>query len=87
MFEDYLGISDHDLDEREANRAVFFFVSDMKPSEVKTIVRVILQQTTSIHYVDIIYRWENEMHPDRSVLWGDGHEQEYTGRVIFEEDK
>ena len=87
LFEDYLGIDDRDLDERETNRAVFFFVSDMKPSEVKNRIRTILEQTTSIYYVDVIYRWENEMHPDRVVLWADGHEQEYTGHVVFEEDK
>lgn len=87
LFEDFLGISDRDLDEREEHRAVFFFGSDMKPSEVKAIVRTILQQTSSIHYVDIIYRFEHEMTPDRVVLWADGHTQEYTGHVVFEEDK
>ena len=87
LFEDFLGISDRDLDEREEHRAVFFFGSDMKPSEVKAIVRTILQQTSSIHYVDIIYRFEHEMTPDRVVLWADGHMQEYTGHVVFEEDK
>ena len=87
MFEDFLGITDRDLDEREGNRAVFFFVSDMKPSEVRNRIRTILNQTTGIYYVDIIYRFENEMHPDRVVLWRDGREQEYTGHVMFEEDR
>lgn len=87
MFEDYLGITSNDLDEREDHRAVFFFMSNMKPSEVKTLIRTILNQTASIHYVDVVYRWETEMNPDRFVIWGDGHEQEYTGRVVFTEDK
>ena len=87
LFEDFLGISDRDIDEREDHRTVFFFMSDMKPSEVKNRIRAILNQTTSIHYVDVIYRWETEMNPDRFVIWGDGHEQEYTGRVVFTEDK
>ena len=87
IFEDYLGISARDLDEREDHRAVFFFVSDMKPSEVKNRIRTILNQSSSIHYVDVVYRWETEMHPDRFVLWSDGREQEYTGHVVFTEDK
>lgn len=87
LFEDYLGISDRDIDEREDHRAVFFFVSDMKPTELQTRVRTILNQTSGVHYVDIIYRYELEMTPDRAVLWADGSKQEYTGHVIFEEDK
>ena len=87
LFEDYLGLTEMDLDEREDHRATFFFVSDMKASEVQNRVRTILNQTSSIHYVDVVYRYENEMTPDRFVCWGDGHTQEYTGHVIFEEDK
>lgn len=87
LFEDYLGISDRDIDERDDHRAVFFFASDMKPAEVQNLIRTILRQTSSIHYVDVIYRFEYEMTPDRFVCWGDGHTQEYTGHVIFEEDK
>ena len=86
LFEDYLGLTDMDLDEREDHRATFFFVSDMKASEVQTRVRTILNQTSSIHYVDVIYRYEYEMTPDRFVCWNDGHTQEYTGHVVFKED-
>ena len=74
LFEDYLGLTDMDLDEREDHRATFFFVSDMKASEVQNRVRT-------------IYRYEYEMTPDRFVCWNDGHTQEYTGHVFFEEDK
>ena len=87
LFEDYLGVSDRDIDEREDCCAVFFFVSDMKPDEVMNRVRAILEQTSSIHYVDVVYHYENEMTPDRFVCWEDGHTQGYTGHVIFEEDK
>ena len=87
LFEDFLGISDRDIDEREDHHAVLFFESDMKPIEVMNRVRTILNQTSSIHYVDVVYRYEYEMTPDRFVCWKNGDTQEYTGHVIFEEDK
>jgi len=40
-----------------------------------------------LHYIDVIYRFEHEMTPDRFVVWSSGHEEEYHGEVIFVEDK
>ena len=87
LFEDYLGVTNRDVDEREDHCAVFFFVSEMTPTEVRNRVRTILGQTSSIYYVNITYRYENEMVPDRVVLWADGRVQEYTGHVVFTEDE
>lgn len=86
MFEDYLGLTQKDLDEKEARRAVYFFSSDLKPSEVKEAIRTILRQTSGIYYVEVVYRWETEMTADKFVLWSDGRDQEYTGHLVFEED-
>lgn len=82
-----LNLTPKDVDECEEYRAVLFFESDMKPSEVKQHIREILRyEGDRVQYVDIVYRYEYEMTPDRVVIWGDGHEQEYTGKVYFEED-
>ena len=87
MFGNYLDVNVNDLDERETYRAVLFFKSDKKPTEIRSLIRAILRNMDNrIHYVDVVYRWEWEMNCDRFVLWGDGHEQDYTGTTVFKED-
>lgn len=82
-----LGAGPEDAEDREDHRVSFFFVSDKKPSEIRKQIRKMLNDNMGIHYVDVIYRFEHEMNPDRFVLWSDGHDQEYTGHVVFTEDK
>ena len=77
-----------DRDEVETYSAVIFFKSEVKPTEIRTRLKAILaMHADRIHYIDVVYRWEAEMNADRFVLWADGREQDYTGRMYFEEDK
>lgn len=88
MFGNYLNVDVNDLDEREPYRAVLFFKSVKKPSEIRSLIRSILKDMDNkIHYVDVVYRWEWEMNCDRFVMWSDGREQDYTGHTLFEEDR
>lgn len=83
-----LGASATDIDEIESHRAVLFFKSDILPTKMRQIIRAtLLMYAQKIHYIDVIYRFNTAMHPDRFCIWSDGHEQEFTGKVIFEEDK
>ena len=76
------------IDELEPYRAVLFFVSETTPTEVRKIAQAILcMHQDSIHYIDVVYRYEYEITPDRFVYWANGSMQEYTGHVVFEEDK
>ena len=82
-----LGAVPTDIDELETYRAVIFFRSDIKPSEMRNRIRAVLAMyKISLHYIDVVYRFENEMTPDRFCFWADGHEIEYSGEVIFKED-
>lgn len=92
--ENMLGVSGRDIEEREPRRVTFFFKSIVKPSEMRKRMWKILNTTRSadnheclLHYVDVVYRWDYELNADRFVLWSDGNAQEYTGKMIFEEDK
>lgn len=82
-----LHASIRDVDECEDHRAVLFFKSDITPTEMRGLVRHCFDHGLRIYYIDVIYRYEYEMTPDRFTIWGDGRKQEYTGRVIFTEDE
>lgn len=83
-----LGVSETAVDERETYRAVLFFKSEIAPEQMFIKIRnVLFNNIHGIHYVDTIYRWENEMNSDRYVVWADGSEKHYTGHVIYEEDE
>lgn len=83
-----LGVGATEVDERETYTAVFFFKSEIPPSQMFIKVRDILFfQFHTIYYIDVMYRWETEMNADRYVCWEDGREKHYTGRIVFEEDK
>ena len=83
-----LGATASDVDERETYRAVLFFKSEIKPGEMRSLIRAYFRENPDehIHYFDVIYRWETEMNADRFVIWSDGETQEFTGKMIFEED-
>lgn len=88
QFATSLGAQATDIDEIEEHSAVLFFGSETKPFDMRQIIRaVLLMYGSKIHYVDVIYRYEYEMTPDRFCIWTDGHEVDYTGKVYFEEDK
>jgi len=82
----YFDADETDVDEHEKYRAVLFFKSQEKPSAMHDYVRDALNDLgQQIHYIDVIYRWETEMNPDRFVIWSDGTEKEYVGKINFEE--
>lgn len=92
--ENYLGVAGTDVDEREPHYVAFFAKLNVMPSEMRERVWKLLNNVRSskdhepmIHYVDVIYRWETEMNADRFVFWSNGYSQEYTGTMIFKEDK
>lgn len=82
-----LGFEEDDIDEREIYRLTALFVSNMKPTEMCERVTEVLRNHPEVFYIDVIYRYDAENVPDRFVIWQDGRKQEYTGRIIFEEDK
>lgn len=83
-----LGAIRKDVDELGKYNAVIFFRSEIKPTEMRRRVRDILSAyKNQLHYIDVIYRFEYEMTPDRFCFWSDKREQEYEGRIIFKEDE
>lgn len=82
-----LGFGERDIDERELYRMTALFVSDIAPMKMREYVTATLQDHPQIYYIDVIYRYDSENTPDRFVIWSDGRRQEYTGKIIFEEDK
>ena len=83
-----LGAKPSDVDEIDTYHATLSFKSNLKPSEIKQRVQSVLAMyRMTLHYIDVIYRFEHEMTPDRFVVWSSGHEEEYHGEVIFVEDK
>lgn len=77
----------YDIDEKEEFSLNVLFPCEIKPSDMKTRVRSFLADNPTVHYVDVMYRYEYAMVPDRFVIWQDGRTQEYTGFIDFREDK
>lgn len=75
------------VEERDDYHAEISFISNIKPSEMRRLVKRCFQYGKRLYYIDTIYRYETEINADRFVYWGDGREQEYTGTMMFEEDK
>lgn len=82
-----LGFSERDIDEREIYRLMAMFTSDTTSTDMRRRVTDVLRDHPEIFYIDVIYRYDSENVPDRFVIWGDGRAQEYTGHIVFEEDK
>lgn len=80
------GFLKKDVEDAETYNASVMFTSDIKPSDMRERVRNLLVAVPTIHYVDVIYRFEYAMVPDRFVIWSDGRTQEYTGYINFRED-
>ena len=76
-----------DVDEDEETYAVAAsFNSMIKPTEMRDRVRSLLRDDSDIHCVDVIYRFEHEMIPDRFVIWDSGRQAEYRGEVVFNKE-
>lgn len=76
------------VDELEQYKATLLFESELPPSEIRRRIRAILAMyNTTLHYIDVVYRYDAEINADRFVVWADGHETDYTGHMIYEEDK
>ena len=82
-----LGFEEDDIDERELYMLTAMFNSNRCPTAMRDHVTKVLRDHPEIFYIDVIYRFDAENVPDRFVIWQDGRKQEYTGRIIFEEDK
>jgi hypothetical protein len=81
-------------DEVEDHRAVIFYRTQFLPSEMREKVWKILNTIRDsktheplLHYIDVEYRYEWEMTPDRFVCWSDGRLVEYKGHVIYTEEE
>ena len=86
VFSHHLGFAKTDVDEHEERFATALFVSNVLPTEMRDRARALLKECPGIHYIDVMYRFETEMVPDRFVIWSDGRIQEYTGHIEFTED-
>ena len=82
----HLRFSKRDIEEVEVHSAQVIFSSSIKPSEMKERILHMLAECRTIYYIDVIYRFEHEMIPDRFVIWQGGKIKEYTGKVTFVED-
>jgi len=82
----YLRFGKHDVEEVEVHNAQIIFTSSIKPSEMKERILRLLVECRTIYYIDVVYRFEHEMIPDRFVVWQGGKIKDYTGKVTFVED-
>ena len=83
----FFGFMKMDIDERETYHLGVTFLSEKSPRTMRDDVKALLRTFLEIFYIDVIYRFDYEMTPDRFVIWWDGKTQEYTGHVTFTEDK
>ena len=63
-----------------------FYAGEITPVHMRERVRQFLSENTNVYYVDVMYRYEYAMVPDRFVTWQDGSHHEYTGHIEFRED-
>ena len=82
----HLGFTKNDIEETDVHCTTVMFSSNVLPTEMRDRVRRLIVAEKRILYVDVMYRFEYAMIPDRFVIWRDGRSQEYTGHVHFEED-
>lgn len=80
-----LGFDEDHIDERETYRMTAVFESQSLTSVMRVNVRQLLRQHPEIHYIDVIFRRGNDLLPDRFVIWQDGRELDYRGRIVYEE--
>ena len=83
----HLGFEREDYEDEETYSASYIFAAMTKPSEMEERAKRFMQETPGVHYVDIAYRYEYAMVPDRFVIWDDGKIQHYTGYITYREDE
>ena len=82
-----LGFGKNDIEDQETHSVSVIYANEIKPSDMKAQIRKFLVANPAVHYVDVMYRFEYAMCPDRFVIWKDGREQDYTGYISFREDR
>ena len=69
------------VDEAYGNEIVISYRSCFPPCDIKSNVWEVFQKSTGYLYADIQYQWPYDITPDRTVIWADGRQQEYMGKV------
>ena len=62
------------------------FVMHEPPQYMKRYVKEFIKNHPQIYYFDMVYIRSTAFVPDRWVVWKDGRQQGYSGRVTFVED-
>lgn len=81
-----LGFSKSDIEETDTRSATVFFASTVSPTEMRDRARRLMVAFEDFLLVDVMYRFEYAMVPDRFVVRHDGTVGEYTGFIVFRED-
>lgn len=80
-----IGFKDTDIDEREVYKLVAVFSSDDAPDVIHARISILLENRPEIFYIDLLYRVDDEMLPERITYWQGGNVQTYRTHVIYEE--
>ena len=75
------------IDSAEDCSAVIIMESEGLTETMRLLVKWFMDHHPSIYYMDVVYRFPYDMTPDRFVIWSDGRQQEYTGKVLYVEDE
>ena len=82
-----VGAKKTDVDEINKYNGSILFKSERKVSDVlDDVYKAIKIFGKKIHYIEVVYRYEWEMTPDKVVVWSNGDKKNYTGVIIFKED-
>ena len=81
-----IGFGKPDIDDARENCLTATFSSNVKPTDMRSRAKSLLAEFPDINFVDVIYRFEYEMVPDRFVAWFDGKMTEFTGHITFEKE-
>ena len=85
IIEPFLPLEKNIVEDQDDSSVTLLFSSELAPTEARRRLRICIQFGEPIHYVSVIYRYENEMNCDMFVAWTDGRWQEYIGRTVWEE--
>lgn len=69
------------VDEAVGQEIVISFRSALAPCDIKANAWAVVSDNPLYLYADIMYQWPYDINPDRTVVWSDGRQQEYMGRV------
>ena len=77
------GVDVEDDDDRSYR---VLFHSNLLPSEMKKHIAEAMRLYPGMLWVDVLYRFPDEMYHDRFTVFPDGTAQEYTACVTYAED-